>query len=443
MRKLQFLIFFCAVISITTQSKAQESINPLRFNLSKDSTRFIQFNGLAQVWGRYIQNNPGSTLYGEAIDHSYDIGIRRLRVMASGQLAANTSFYFHAGLNNLYNLSARKQGVFVHDMTVEHKVLNEYIVLGGGLHGWNGTNRFSSSSTSSILALDIPMVDETTNDISDQFGRKYGVYAKGMVHRLAYQVAVSKPFPLQTSANPIAPVKVYETYISTKAPKLNFAGYSFWQFFDKESLSNPYKTGSYLGKKKVLNVGAGFQYQKDFSEQVVLGTFAFHTLSYSMKMLAMDVYFDSYLSKEKRNALSFYGVLKYTHYGPGYTRNLGVMNVANGSADNAVFSGFGNAYPLYGTGTVGYAQAAYKFREGLIGQSTLQPYMSASIAKFDRLNNKVDVYHIGCNVLLNGHHSKISIDYELRPYFISNGGYVDKVKNDRLGAFVLQYQIAI
>ena len=36
-----------------------------------------------------------------------------------------------------------------------------------------------------------------------------------------------------------------------------------WQFLEKESNQTPYMIGSYLGKKRVFNIGAGFQYQKD------------------------------------------------------------------------------------------------------------------------------------------------------------------------------------
>ncbi|MFM7429181.1 MAG: hypothetical protein ACKO1F_04700 [Flammeovirgaceae bacterium] len=36
-----------------------------------------------------------------------------------------------------------------------------------------------------------------------------------------------------------------------------------WNFFDKESHVTPYMTGTYLGKKKVLNLEAGIISQKN------------------------------------------------------------------------------------------------------------------------------------------------------------------------------------
>jgi hypothetical protein len=36
-----------------------------------------------------------------------------------------------------------------------------------------------------------------------------------------------------------------------------------YQFFDQEDNLLPYTTGSYLGKKKIVNLGAGFIYQPD------------------------------------------------------------------------------------------------------------------------------------------------------------------------------------
>jgi len=55
------------------------------------------------------------------------------------------------------------------------------LTIGAGLHGVNGTVRYASSSVGTILGLDLPFIEEATNDISDQFVRMLGVYAKGQV----------------------------------------------------------------------------------------------------------------------------------------------------------------------------------------------------------------------------------------------------------------------
>ena len=44
--------------------------------------------------------------------------------------------------------------------------------------------------------------------------------------------------------------------------KPNWSGYIKWQFFDKESNVMAQNQGAYLGKKKVLAIGAGFELKK-------------------------------------------------------------------------------------------------------------------------------------------------------------------------------------
>ena len=170
MRKI-ILIFLC---SLTIIAIAQSTLTGVRFKdglkiyLNDDSTCYVKGTGLAQIWLRYNQNNPGSTVYGTPKDDTYDVGLRRVRYQTLAQVTNKVFFYAQFGINNLNTLSVRKTGLFFHDVTAEYNVYKNYLILGGGLHGWNGTARFSSSSVSSILAMDLPTVQETTNDVNDQ-----------------------------------------------------------------------------------------------------------------------------------------------------------------------------------------------------------------------------------------------------------------------------------
>lgn len=60
----------------------------------------------------------------------------------------------------------------------EYAIVKDKLSLGAGLGAWNGLAR-SASSSGTIMGLDLPLVEETTNDVNDQFGRKLSVYAKG------------------------------------------------------------------------------------------------------------------------------------------------------------------------------------------------------------------------------------------------------------------------
>jgi hypothetical protein len=222
---------------------------------------------------------------------------------------------------------------------------------------------------------------------------------------------------------------------------MQYQGYVKWQFFDKESNLLPYSAGSYLGKKRVLNVGGGFTYQKD---AMWYRNANMDTLSTPLQQFALDVFYDSYLNKEKQNAITAYVAYLNYDFGPNYIRNAGAMNTANGSIGTASFNGAGNAAPLVGTGQVAYAQAAYLFKKDLFGKNgTIQPYVSGSYAMYQKLKDPVLIFDIGMNWIIAGQNSKISLDYQSRPIFNTyNNGDLRETKNARRGQVVLQYQVS-
>lgn len=425
-----------------TQNKLFEE--GLKITFKNDSVHYIRASILSQFWARYNHNNPGSLLNGTEQEHVADFGIRRLRFSVQGQVTKSTFFYTQAGLNNLNSISARKSGLFIHDVTVDQQLYKNIIVIGGGLHGYNGTSRFSSSGVASILGMDLPVVMESTNDVTDQFGRKYGVYLKGEVSKLNYRMSISKPFPVQNSLNfiaPLSPTAINQAAFSTRAPQMNYAGYFFWQFMEKETTKTPYMSGSYLGKKRIINLGAGAQYQKNAMWYRSAGL---DTVSVPLFQLGVDIFVDYALNPDKKNAVTAYAAYMNYQFGPDYIRNAGVFNVANGVGPNSTFNGAGNAFPLIGTGHVFYSQFAYKFKDQLLGkQGTLQPYFIHSHAKYQALASPVQVFNIGLNWLIAGQNSKLSLDYQSRPVFNQTATGILADPSLRRGQVVLQYQLSI
>lgn len=455
MRKLILILFsLLAVVTIAqTSLPGSRFKDGLKIYLNDDSTRYVKGTGLAQIWFRYNQNNPGSTIYGTPKEDTYDVGLRRVRYQTMAQVTDRVFFYAQFGINNLNNLSARKTGLFFHDVTAEYNVHKNYLVLGGGLSGWNGTARFSSSSVLSILAMDLPTIQETTNDVNDQFVRRLGIYAKGKAGRFDYRLSAANPFPVQNSLSPIPTIPTGTTavnatntaYFSSKAPEVNYQGYFMWQFLDKESNQVPYMNGSYLGKKRVFNIGAGFQFQKD---AMAYRSSANDTaIKYTaIQQFGADVFFDYYLNKDKQNAVTAYAAFLNYDFGPNYIRNAAVMNTATGAGGPAAsFNGAGNAFPLVGTGQVIYTQAAYLFKKDLFKkQGTLQPYVSGIYANYKKLKDPVMVYDIGVNWVMGGQNSKLSLNYQSRPIFNTNAttGDIEETKSARRGQIVMQYQVA-
>lgn len=442
------IIFTIAIVALCNTISAQ-SLNArfkdgLKIYLNDDSTRYIKATGLAQIWLRYNDNNPGSTIYGTPKKETFDVGLRRVRYQIMSQVNKKVFFYTQIGVNSINSLSARKTGIFFHDVTAEYNAYKNHLTVGAGLSGWNGTSRYSSSGVASILGLDLPVVQEATNDVTDQFVRKLGVYAKGKISGFDYRVSVSNPFPIQNAITTVATLPATGTntaYYSTKAPELQYQGYFMWQFLDKESNQLPYMTGSYLGKKRIFNIGTGFAYQKN---AMWYRTATLDTVSKPLQQFGIDIFYDSYLNKEKQTAITAYASFLNYDFGPNYLRNAGVMNTANGTNTSASFNGAGNAFPLIGTGQVIYAQAAYLFKKDLLGkEGTLQPYVSGIYANYQKLKDPVMVYDIGINWVMGNQNSKISLDYQSRPIFNTDAnGEIHETKNARRGQIVLQYQVA-
>ncbi len=447
MGKIKLMALTCCVLAVGMSKSFGQSLDKrfkegLKIYLSDDSTKYVKFTGLAQIWVRYNQSNPGSAINGTPKAETFDVGLRRVRFQTMAQVTKNVFFYTQFGINSLNSLSVRKTGLFFHDVTGEYNICKNYITVGGGLTGWNGTSRFSSSSVSSILGLDLPVVQEPTNDVTDQFVRKFGIYAKGKIGGFDYRFSVANPFPVQNALSAVATLPAAEintAYYSTEAPKLQYQGYAMWQFMEKESNQVPYMTGSYLGKKRVLNLGSGFAFQKD---AMWYRNNSGDTVSKPLQQFGVDIFFDYYLNKEKQNAVTAYVSFLNYDFGPNYVRNAGAMNPANGTIGAASFNGAGNAFPLIGTGQVAYAQAGYLFKKNLLGAlGTLQPYASAIYANYEKLSNPVKVYDLGVNWIMAGNNSKLSLDYQSRPVFtVASDGSVSQTS--RKGQIVLQYQIA-
>jgi hypothetical protein len=414
----------------------------LKFNFNDEGSHYLKFTLTNQIWLRYNESNPGTTVYGTPKSETYDVGLRRTRMQLFGQISDRVFLYTQIGLNNLTSVSARKQGLFLHDATGEYKVINNILSLGAGLSGWSGLSRYASPSASSVLTLDVPLYQQATNDATDQFLRKYGVYAKGKLGRFDYRLAASVPMSIQNSTIQTTTITLNST-ISSEPAKLQYQGYFMYQFFDKETNLLPYTVGSYLGKKRVLNIGGGFITQEKAMWH--LSDSGTDTIKTNMHLFALDIFYDMPISTEKSNAITAYACLSSYDFGKNYLRNVGAMNPsapATGSATNAAYTG-GNAFPMVGTGTTIYAQLGYLFKHNLLGdRGTLQPFVSSQYSQFQLLKNPMFMYEGGVNWLMEGHRSKLSIAYQDRPTYKPNT--IGDLKTDsRRGMIVLQFQIAI
>ncbi|HWZ21243.1 MAG TPA: hypothetical protein VNW06_01245, partial [Cytophagaceae bacterium] len=326
------------------RKEANVPLKPIKYSLNEDGTNFIQITGLVQTWIRQNGSNPGTTVNGHAAPHTFDIGFRRVRFQLLGQLTDRIFFYSQIGENSISFQSERKFGFFIHDAIGEYAFIKKNLSIGAGLGSWAGPLRFSSPGVASIMGYETPVFQQTTNDINDQFGRKFMVYAKGKLGKLDYRVSLAKPFIVNpgngaASANVAinggqAAVPLLGTMpngvstFSTRDPNPQFSGYFAYQFLDQEANFVPYNTGSYYGQKRVFNIGGGFQYQNRavWRKELNTTTGVVDTITSSYTSVGLDIIYDTPVNKEKGTAISIYASWLYSNYGKNYIRTFGPMN---------------------------------------------------------------------------------------------------------------------
>lgn len=430
MKSLIYSSLLAFTLTVLGQNK------PVKFYLSKDSTNYLQLNGLGQVWGRYTQANPGSTIKGEELDHIFDIGIRRWRFVIQAQLSKKTFFYTQFGQNNFNFRSPKYVGSFFHDAFGEYHFLEKKFAMGIGLSGWNGLSRFSSPSIGTMLPLDVPVYQQTTNGVNDQWVRKLSIHAKGLIGKLNYRVAITNPMMVnETSVGYDTNLYQDRTTFSIRSPKPQFQGYFIWHFKDTEYSLNPYNKGTYLGEKEIVNLGFGFLQQKDAMWMLNENN---DTTFHQFMALGADIFIDK--PTNENHAITIYGAYHYFDYGKNYIKNVGVMNPFGGSNRSDILNGAGNAYPLLGTGSSFYGQIGYLFKNIGKQKAGLQPYLVAHLANYEALDELMNTFNIGANYLIHGQRGKVSLDLQNRPvYEIASDG--TNSVSSRMNMVVLQYQL--
>ena len=424
------MILWILIFSATGTAISQ-TIKDGKLFINDSGDQYLKLSFVSQFWARTGNYNPGTTIFGNAKKGGTDLGIRRFRLQLFGQLSEKVFFYSQFGINNFNSIGERKPSFFVHDIYTEYEMIKTKLSVGIGLSGWSGLARFSSPSTSTIMGLDAPLFQQATNDVTDQFLRKLGVFAKGKFNKLDYRVSITQPFAFQKS--PIyTSIVTKNSNFSSRPPHFQFNGYFQYQFLDQESNLTPYTTGTYHGKRSIFNIGGGIVFQKNAMNHL---SPSLDTVYTNMLQYGLDVFWDAPLASNGAS-ISWYSNITHLDFGPGYIRNLGVMNPANGSADLTVINGGGYAYSMYGTGNVFYTQIGYKFKDNLLGNSTLMPYASCQIGNYKRLPESMVHYSLGINYLLNYHKSKLTLAYENRPVF-----YDTEKSILRKGNGILQYQI--
>lgn len=436
----------------------------MRMNLDSSGQKYIRIINWHQVWFRQMDNNPGTLVNGTPTNSQFDVSLRRSRMLIMMQLNPKFLIYTHFGINNQTDLTGgvsgadgKKPQMFIHDAVAEYKVYKNYLFIGGGLHYFNGVSRKASTSTLNFLNLDAPIHNWANIDATDQFGRMMGMYAKGKIGKLDYRLAMNQPFAIPVSTG--SALSKFDTTAASKGytnasyngmghPKQAYQGYFMYQFWDQESNVLPYTVGTYVGTKRVFNLGAGFYSQANamWAPSKNENTGKYDTLKYNQNMWAVDAFLDMPLSKKRGDAVTAYLEYLSLDMGKNYVRNIGVANPANGvlsPASGGTFSGAGNAMSTVGTGKIVYTELGYLLPKfGKLGR--FQVYGDYTYAKYDRVKDAVNTYDLGLNYYISGHSAKITLNYRNRPvvdYVDITKTYGDLKAAGSKNEFVMQFVV--
>lgn len=428
----------------------------IRIPVGRDSSKYIRLVMVQQFWIRSIENNPGTLdVAGNPTDYSWDIGSRRTRITMYSQISPRFLVYTQIGINNqtFVNGGAPGQGpkkpqLFFHDAWTEFTVVPErdYITdepnpfslaVGAGLHFWSGISRLGSPSIASFLTLDLPVFNFPNVERTDQFGRQYGMYAKGMAGPVHYRLHLNKPF-----ANQQLGEVTTERASNVFTERWAVGGYATYQFWEKEAILSPFRVGSYIGTKRIFNIGAGFYHHPEASGTLIEPGNTTEFNRHDQLVWAIDAFLD-YPFGNQGMAVTAYTVLFNYDYGPNYFRSGGIMNLDTRPADPTVsLAGYGNAEPLLGTGQIFIAQSGLLLPSDWLGSfGRLQPFTQIETKNFDYLEDTFTNLDVGFNWLIEGQQAKITLQYGTRPIFIEQNSR--RIQNGTRGQWTLQAQIAI
>ena len=394
--KKTYLIAAILLLSLKAFSQSSPDYGAgMKFNLNDDGSKYLRVISWAQIWGQYNSDRPLDANGNEQAD--LDFSVRRARVLMYAQINKDFLILTHFGLNSLNADSMSPTGkgegsqLFLHDVWAQYSLGKDH-ALGGGLHYWNGISRLNNQSTLNIMTLDNQRQAWATLGLSDQFARHIGIYAKGAFGKFQYRVAINSASTSNLQAATVPVSGGAATYTGTrllgsKEAGKTYSGYFEYGFLDAESNFLPYKVGTYLGTKKVFNVGAGF-----FSHPngAVIANGSGILSGEDVSVFGLDAFYDVPVGTQGA-ALTAYALYQNSDYGKNY--RLGTT---------------------YETGSMIHGHLGYVIPGK--SKTRFQPYISYDDRKIDALNDNAIQLGIGANAFFSGHHSKLTLEYQTLKY---------------------------
>lgn len=392
MKKLTLVLIglFFITFQHTNAQGSPDYSGGMKVKLNEDGSKYFRIISWAQIWAQHNSDKPLDANGNE--QSNLNFSLRRARVLMYAQISPDFLILTHFGLNSLNgnNLSPTGKGdssqLFFHDVWGQYSLSKNH-AIGGGLHYWNGISRANNQSTLNMLTLDNQRQAWATIGLSDQFARHIGIYLKGKFGKLQYRLAVNDAVTnnLQENATPTpggAAVYSGKRLLGSKDAGRTYAGYFDYNFLDQESNFLPYKVGSYLGGKKVFNIGAGFFFHPKGS---VIANTAGELAGEDVSIFAVDAFYDAPIGG-KGAAITAYALAQFNDYGKDFTLGR-----------------------TYETGSLLHAHVGYVFATQK--KTKFQPYVQFDSRQIDAIDDNATSFGLGVNTYFSGHNSKLSLEY--------------------------------
>lgn len=364
----------------------------VKFN--EDGSKYFRIISWAQMQGIYNTDVPDNTSH-------VGFKLKRARILMFAQITPKFLILTHIGLNNLASTSLSPTGkgdgsqIFLHDAWAQYQVAKNHTV-GGGLHYFNGISRLNNQSTLNFLTLDNNRQSWSTLGLTDQFARHLGIFAKGKFGKLQYRVAINDVITNGLDMREPLPNgdAVYggKRILGSDDAGFAYSGYFDYNILDQESNFLPFKVGTYLGGKRVFNIGAGFFYHPKGSVSMQ------NDLSVKgndVMIFAVDAFYDAPIGGNNA-AITAYATFQSNDYGTDYL------------------------YSAYGTGSMFYSHVGYLFG-GDKAKTRFQPYVSYGANSYNAINDNRNILGLGANMYMSGHHSKLTLEYKHQSFVNSTG----------------------
>lgn len=358
----------------------------MKVKLTEDGAKYFRIISWAQMQALYSDNVPDNA-------SNVSMNLRRARILMYSQISKNFLIVTHFGLNSLTSNSMSPTGtgsgsqLFFHDVWAQYSLGSNH-AIGGGLHYFNGISRLNNQSTLNMLTMDNNRQSWSTLGLTDQFARHLGVFGKGSFGKLQYRVAINDATTnnLDTRTPEINGGAVYagKRLLGSKTSAFAYTGYFDYHFLEEESNFLPYKVGTYLGAKKIFNIGAGFFTHPNGA---VIATDSLGGIEgQNVQLFSGDIFIELPLGS-KDGAISGYAAYQYNDYGENYL------------------------FSAYGTGNMIYSHIGYVI-PGNIKKTRFQPYVSYANNTYEASNDNRNIIGGGINAYFSGHNSKLTFDYK-------------------------------